>query len=91
MSVISRSAQVVQLDSKIKLLDSPGIVFAAGNDSQASLRNAVKVSSLADPITPANAILQRVSKQQIMDLYDVTDFNSPEVTISSKSFNFLFI
>lgn len=82
---VTRSAQVVQLDSKIKLLDSPGIVFAAGNDSHASLRNAVKVSSLADPITPANAILQRVSKQQIMELYDVTDFSSPEEFYNLKA------
>lgn len=74
-----RAAQVVQLDSKIKLLDSPGIVFAAGNDSHASLRNAVKVSALTDPITPANAILQRVSKQQMMELYDITEYQSPEV------------
>lgn len=68
----------MQLDSKIKLLDSPGIVFAQGNDSQASLRNAVKVSAISDPITPANAILQRVPKQQIMEIYDIPEFNSPE-------------
>ncbi|ERL88823.1 guanine nucleotide-binding protein-like 3 homolog [Dendroctonus ponderosae] len=81
---VTRTSQVVQLDSKIKLLDSPGIVFAAGNDSQASLRNAVKVSSISDPITPANAILQRVSKQQIMDIYDIPEFHSPEEFYSLK-------
>jgi len=82
---VTRAAQTVQLDSKIKLLDSPGIVFATGNDSQASLRNAVKISSLSDPISPANAILQRVSKTQLMELYDITEFNSPEEFYSLKA------
>ena len=80
-SVNYRAMQEVQLDSKIKLLDSPGIVFTSGSDSSASLRNAVKVSSLADPVTPANAILQRVSKQQMMEMYDITEYSSPDVRI----------
>lgn len=71
--------QEVQLDSKIKLLDSPGIVFSSGSDETSCLRNAVRVSSLSDPITPANAILQRVTKQQMMDMYDVTNYNTPQV------------
>lgn len=82
---VTKSMQEVQLDSKIKLLDSPGIVFAAGSDSSASLRNSVKVSSLADPITPANAILQRVTKQQMMEMYDVTEFSTPDEFYSLKA------
>ncbi|XP_022918027.2 guanine nucleotide-binding protein-like 3 homolog [Onthophagus taurus] len=82
---ITRSMQEVQLDSKIKLLDSPGIVFATGNDSSASLRNAVRVSALQDPVTPANAILQRVTKQQMMELYDITEYNSPDEFYSLKA------
>ena len=37
--------QEVQLDSKVKLLDSPGLVMAGGNrnDASVALRNAVKV------------------------------------------------
>lgn len=71
--------QEVQLDSKIKLLDSPGIVFASGNDNSVSLKNAVRISALSDPITPANAILQRVSKKQMMEIYDIPEYNTPEV------------
>lgn len=71
--------QVVQLDTKIKLLDSPGIVFASGSDSSASLRNAVNITKLSDPITPANAILQRVSKPQMLQLYDITEYKTPDV------------
>ncbi|EFA10479.1 guanine nucleotide-binding protein-like 3 homolog [Tribolium castaneum] len=82
---VTKAMQEVQLDSKIKLLDSPGIVFAAGNDSSACLRNSVKVSSLADPITPANAILQRVTKQQMMEMYDVTEYSTPDEFYSLKA------
>lgn len=70
--------QEVQLDSKIKLLDSPGIVFALGNDSSAALKNAVRISALSDPITPANAILQRVSKPQMMEIYDIPEYGTSE-------------
>lgn len=72
--------QEIQLDSKIKLLDSPGIVFASGNDSSASLRNAVRISTLHDPVTPANAILQRVTKQQMMEMYNITEYSTPDVS-----------
>ena len=62
--------QVVQLDSKIKLLDSPGIVFASKtdgtfSDAAVALKNAVRTDSLSDPITPATAILHRANKSQV--------------------------
>ncbi|XP_056634634.1 guanine nucleotide-binding protein-like 3 homolog [Diorhabda sublineata] len=82
---VTRAMQEVQLDSKIKLLDSPGIVFTSGNDSSASLRNAVRISALTDPITPANAILQRVTKQQMMEMYDITEYSTPEEFYSLKA------
>lgn len=59
--------QEVQLDSKIKLLDSPGVVFASSkcqNDGSYALKNAVKVDSV-DPIPAATAILQRCTKKQV--------------------------
>lgn len=73
--------QEVQLDSKIKLLDSPGIVFSSRSGNNTSLHNAIKVSSLPDPFTPANAILQRVTKQQMMEMYDITEYATPDVSI----------
>ena len=65
---VTKSMQEVQLDSKVKLLDSPGMVLAAGDmtDSSVALRNAVKIESLVDPVTPVEAILKRCPKQQMM-------------------------
>jgi len=73
----TRAMQEVQLDSKVKLLDSPGMVLASGNmtDSSVALRNAVRVDCLDDPVTPVQAILQRCPKQQLMLQYNVSDFD----------------
>ncbi|CAB3242962.1 unnamed protein product [Arctia plantaginis] len=77
---VTKQMQTVQLDSKIKILDSPGIVFHSGpeSDSSVALKNAVRVGALKDPITPASAILQRASKQTLIELYCVPDFNTPQ-------------
>lgn len=74
--------QEVQLDSKIKLLDSPGIVFASSNskctDNIVALKNAVRIETLKDPFTPANAILQRANKNQLMEMYKIGEFSTPQ-------------
>lgn len=64
-----RSIQEVQLDSKIKLLDTPGVVFTNNgpeNDESIALKNAIKVENVSDPVTAATAILQRLTKEQVM-------------------------
>lgn len=64
-----RVMQEIQLDSKIKLLDCPGLVFAASTgdekDSTVALKNAIKAEALEDPFIPAMAILQRATKAQV--------------------------
>ncbi|XP_001602042.1 guanine nucleotide-binding protein-like 3 homolog [Nasonia vitripennis] len=85
---VTKSMQVVQLDSKIKLLDSPGIVFENSKDADASavaLKNAVKIESLHDPFTPASVILKRISTHQLMEMYDVTEFTTPEEFFAKKA------
>jgi len=73
---VTKAMQEVQLDSKIALLDCPGLVLASGNmtDASVALRNAVKVESLADPVTPVVAILARVPRPHIMLQYGVASF-----------------
>jgi nuclear GTP-binding protein len=66
--------QTVQLDSKIKLLDSPGIVFASSQggahaDAVAALKNAVRTDSLSDPVIAATAVLQRGNKQKVDETF----------------------
>jgi len=73
---VTKAMQEVQLDSKIKLLDCPGMVLASGEMSDASvaLRNALKVESLADPVTPVVAILARVPREHLMLQYSLSTF-----------------
>ncbi|KAJ8732990.1 hypothetical protein PYW07_015589 [Mythimna separata] len=77
---VTKQMQTVQLDSKIKILDSPGIVFQSGpeSDSSVALKNAVRVGSLKDPVTPAAAILQRANKHTLTEIYSIPDFNTPQ-------------
>ncbi|GLC37214.1 hypothetical protein PLESTB_000992100 [Pleodorina starrii] len=76
---VTKAVQEVVLDKHIKLLDSPGVVFAsAENDAAAALRNAIKVEKLSDPLTPVGEILKRVPAKQLMMLYKIQAFSSPD-------------
>merc|ERR1711962_749617 len=74
---VTKAMQEVQLDSKIKLLDCPGMILASGNvtDASVALRNAIKVESLADPITPVVAIMARVPREHLMLQYGIGSFS----------------
>ncbi|XP_041976684.1 guanine nucleotide-binding protein-like 3 homolog [Aricia agestis] len=82
---VTKQMQTVQLDSKIKILDSPGIVFQAGpaGDASVALKNAVRVGALKDPIAPASAILQRAHTQTLVNLYCIPEFKTPQEFFAS--------
>ncbi|XP_049866377.1 guanine nucleotide-binding protein-like 3 homolog [Pectinophora gossypiella] len=79
---VTKQMQTIQLDSKIKILDSPGIVFHSGSagdsDSVVALKNAARVAALRDPATPAAAILQRARTDTLADLYAIPHFTTPQ-------------
>lgn len=85
---VTKAMQMVQLDSKIKLLDSPGIVFERSKDMDPTiiaLKNVVKIETLQDPFTPATAVLKKISTQQVMELYDVHEFNTPDEFFAKRA------
>ncbi|KAJ1926815.1 nuclear GTP-binding protein nug1 [Tieghemiomyces parasiticus] len=76
---VTKAAQTIHLDKNIKLLDSPGIVFARGTTGGRSaadvvLRNCIKTDLLSDPITPIEAILSRCNHEHIAQLYGIPAF-----------------
>jgi len=84
---VTKTVQEVQLDSKIKLLDSPGVVFATRkcqDEGSFALKNAVRVDNI-DPLPAATAILQRCTKEQMMDLYCLPEYNTPEEFFALKA------
>jgi len=73
----TKTCQEISLDKHVKLIDSPGIVFADGHSTgDLILRNCVKLENLIDPITPVNALLSRCDHTKIMEKYLVPAFSS---------------
>jgi len=78
---VTTSKQEIHLDRNIRLLDSPGIVFAdadgASADDDLFLRNCLRVEQLADPVAPVQKIVGRCQAAQLMALYQVPAFRDP--------------
>ncbi|KAJ2796326.1 nuclear GTP-binding protein nug1, partial [Coemansia furcata] len=80
----TKFVQEIHLDSKLKLLDCPGIVFnspvknAQKLDKTALaemiLRNCIKVELLEDPIAPVDLIVQRCKPTALQAMYNVPAF-----------------
>jgi len=90
MPGVTKSMQEVELDSKIKLIDCPGIVFTQtknANQQNASnvLRNAQRVSDVKDPFPVATSILQRASKLYFCRLYGLSEYDTPEEFFAQKA------
>ena len=74
----TKTAQLVQLDKNIKLLDCPGIVFATGaSEIDVLLRNCIKVENIEDPANAVAHLIQRVGTREMMRLYAVAEFSTP--------------
>lgn len=77
---VTTVAQTIALDSKVKLMDCPGIIFARAStpEEQADvmLRNCVRVEQMEDPELPVSAILNKVAHEKLQKLYDVAPFGS---------------
>ena len=74
---LTKTTKEIVLDKHVKLIDSPGVVFASSLGESAgvtALRNCVKVERLADPIAPVCEILRRCPAQQLMLMYKTSKF-----------------
>ncbi|GLE05375.1 hypothetical protein PINS_up014388 [Pythium insidiosum] len=61
--------QEVHIDSKIKLLDCPGIVFDHSDPNALLLRNCINTETMADPVSAVQVILSRCEPAQLVQLY----------------------
>lgn len=80
--------QEVELDTKIKLIDCPGIVFTnPGKESSEGvvLKNVQRVGDVKDPFTIAENVLKRASKQYFCKLYDISEYDSFEEFFAKKA------
>mmetsp|Transcript_83032 Transcript_83032/g.240229 ORF Transcript_83032/g.240229 Transcript_83032/m.240229 type:complete len:473 (+) Transcript_83032:82-1500(+) len=73
---VTKVLQEVQLDSKITLIDSPGIVFeGASDDPSVILRNVVRVESVGDPVGVVDAMIRKAPREALLKFYGLqSDF-----------------
>lgn len=86
---ITKTMQEVEIDSNIKLIDSPGIVFQRPKnespDEFFALKNAQHVNTVQDPFPLACDILKRATVMHFCKLYDITEYKSPEEFLAKKA------
>ena len=81
---LTKAAQEVQLDRRVKLLDSPGVVFTAEDGTAANaLRNAIKIERLEDPETPVREIVRKCPMRQLCQVYRIPAFASADEFVRS--------
>lgn len=72
---ITRQSQTVILDKNITLLDCPGIIFSTDmSEADAALRNCLQIEQIQDHMLPIQAILRRVSKEALVQIYKIPMF-----------------
>lgn len=74
---LTKVSKEVMLDKQIKLIDSPGVIFASclgETAGAATLRNCVRVEQLDDPVSPVCEILRRCPNEQLMLIYKMGHF-----------------
>lgn len=76
---VTKIMQEIMLDKNIMLLDSPGVVLSTKDQSDSLiLRQAIKIEELEDPIRPVEALIARIEREEILNLYGITDFKTVE-------------
>jgi len=80
MPGFTKMNQEVILDKNIRLIDSPGIVFADGDAIATALRNCINVEEMVDVLTPIQAILDKCPQQYLMQLYSIPKFKAGDCT-----------
>ncbi|KAK7863423.1 hypothetical protein R5R35_006502 [Gryllus longicercus] len=89
---VTKKMKLVQLDSEIKLIDSPGVVYAdkKSDNSHNALKNAVRSETLIDPVSAASSILLRVNKDHMREQYKIDNYSTVDefFCILAKRFGF---
>ena len=66
--------QEVEIDSKVKIIDSPGVILSKEDEVTLVLRNQINASEVKDPITPIERMLNLVNKDDLLLQYKIADY-----------------
>jgi nuclear GTP-binding protein len=77
---VTKQMQEVPLDSKVTLIDSPGVVFSGDSEDPAVvLRNVVRVESVSDPVGVVEALISKTPREALLEYYGAEhNFSSPQ-------------
>jgi len=82
----TKSMQEVFIDSKVKLLDCPGVIFSTADEKTLVLKNIIKVGDVKDPVGPMEDILAKVNKSQLLIQYEIADFSTTTEFLTNIAF-----
>lgn len=81
---ITKSMQPIILDSKVKLLDSPGIIMQRNVDlNSLILRNCVPIENVTDGVSVINHMMKKVKGNQLSMQYKIPICTSTEMLLAN--------
>nr|CCA23588.1 guanine nucleotidebinding proteinlike 3 putative [Albugo laibachii Nc14] len=85
----TKCLQQVQIDSKIKLLDCPGIVFDDSDTDRLLLRNCINPESVQDPMQAVQVLLEQCDPEQLARVYKLHTRDNNAAIFTKNSHEFL--
>jgi nuclear GTP-binding protein len=70
----TKNLQEIEIDSKVKIVDSPGVILSNESEAVMILRNQINAAEVKDPITPIASIIERVNKRELQGIYKIPYF-----------------
>lgn len=72
----TKNLQEVEIDSKVKIIDSPGVILSKEDEVTLVLRNQINAVEVKDPITPIERIMDLIKKEELLIHYKIPDFDN---------------
>lgn len=70
----TKTLQEIHLDKNITLIDSPGVIFSENDNASLALRNSLKIEQIDSPINVVEALLNRCSMENLVEIYEIPLF-----------------
>lgn len=76
---VTKHMQEIPLDSKLTLIDSPGVVFdGSSEDPSVILRNVIRVENIMDPVGVVEHLITKTPRSALLEFYGADhDFATP--------------
>lgn len=73
----TKNIQEIQLENKIKVIDSPGVIFASpGEASRLSTTNIMKIEQIKDYKGAVESVISKIDKDQLLLFYKIADYSN---------------